>query len=403
MLSKKYEMELMLINWRKEASYKRLPQEEIKKIYDSLISKNAKILSNKWKRKEFVKNSFFLEKKNGYRTIYNCDGSGKYNVYFTNEIDDTKNIAEVTGTKAVSLFIEKFNEINGLNRKGFSQTFGTSEAEFKFCVPKQFYFKNLHYLDRVIKNVSAVDFCAHYPSCSLGDLPNANTAVKIKGIVNPSEKYPFAFYPVSGHCAEFKKFNTRAWHFSDFAPFLFTEEDLNKVEIDGEYTILMKRADKTFDKTLDFFYNKRKDCEIYKTVMNATIGMFHTKSYTEYKYAHIASIALSRANDKILRLANKIGLPNILQICVDGIIYKGKIEFGEKEKGLGKLYQEFTGKEIKARNINCYIVKDDDGKILKYKHGAFNLTKNDELISEENVKNYEDMYGWKKSTPLEGW
>lgn len=391
---------LKTINWTTEAVHKKITQEEMRKKYEALLSTGYKLIDNKNSRKNFTGKEFFLEKKNGYRNIYVMENE-KYNVYFTHELDDGKNSRErITGAKAVSLFFDKFNELNGCNKKGFNSFFGNSEEEIKKCVPKGFYFKNLEYQDRIIKNVSAVDFCSHYSSSAMGDLPDANHYIKLKGIQSPTPVYPFAFYPVSGNCSEYKKFNTRIWHFSDFEPFLC---DSNKIDFKKEYTILMKKSEKTLDKTFEWFYNRRKENENYKTVMNATIGMFHTKSYAAYRYAHIAAIAIARANQATLKLAEKIGINNILQICVDGIIYKGNENFGVYEKGLQKLHQEYAGAEIKIRGMNCYVVKNANGSVIKVKHGAFNANADNSEIVEENVKDYSDMYGWKRIDPLEGW
>lgn len=401
MLTNNFKRELKYINWNTEAYHEKISQAEMRKIYDGLLAKGAQLTASKTKRLDFSENTFFLEKVNGYRNIYLYDSDGKYKVFFANELDDDKNgNKRVTGCGAVHLFFEKFNEINGCKQKGFNGFFGSATEDVKNCVPKGFYFKNLAFKDRIIKNVSAVDFCSHYSSSAMGALPDANTSIRLSGIKSPTAEYPYAFYPLSGDCAEYKKFNTKFWHFSDFEPFLFDDKKKKKGK---EYTILMKKSVKTLDRTFSWFYNSRKENDSYKTVMNATIGMFHTKNYTSYHYAHIAAIAIARANKKMLDLAERIGIQNILQICVDGIIYKGKEEYGGTEKGLGKLFQEYTGETIKIRGMNCYIVKDKDGNVIKVKHGAYNANEDGSLIEESKVKDFSDMDGWKRLDPLAGW
>ena len=394
---------LKYIDWQKEATRKVLTWDEISALYEQ-IKLTGNQVNEKTLRAAYEVGDYYLERKGTQRRLYLFKENGCYEVYSTNMIDDEKNDVEnrLTGTKAIKLFFDKFRELENVGRKGFSGAFGTSENDILNCIPKEFYFVNMEKRDRLLKCYSSIDFCSHYPSSSLGDLPDANTAIKVKGYKTPNSEYPFAFYPTTGNFVEYKKVNTFMWKESIFAPWMFKNNKNGKIK-EEKYTILMKKSCKTLDKTFSWFYNRRKDKEEYKVVMNATIGMFHRKKYDSYKYAHIATVALARANQKILDLAEEIGYDNILQICVDGIIYRGKYEYGEKDKALGKIYQEFTNCDIKLRGMNCYIAKDKQGNVVKVRHGAFNKNSDGSDIEKEKVKDFNEMYQWIRLNPLEGW
>ena len=79
---------------------------------------------------------------------------------------------------------------------------------------------------------------------------------------------------------------------------------------------------------------------------------------------------------------------NILQIIVDGVIYKGKYKLGIDEKKLGKLHQELTDCEFRMRGTNQYIFMKN-GEFVDWGHSGFN----DNL--ETNC--LEDIEKWSKS------
>ena len=136
--------------------------------------------------------------------------------------------------------------------------------------------------------------------------------------------------------------------------------------------------------------------------MNATIGMMHKKQYNSYKYAHLAAVALCRANNKHLKMVEQIGRLNVAHVCVDGIIYKGKDIFAGAKKGLNLYEQEYFDAQIKISNTNCYIVKKDN-KVIKVRHGAFNYNLNMQRLEDviDQVKDFDEQYTWIKVVPKE--
>lgn len=303
--------------------------------------------------------------------------------YFTNPQDDTRNntimdLDDNPGSIAYKAVVQKFSEqYNGVTLK---KAFDTTEADYKFCVPKQFYWLNEKFKDKIILSASAVDYCSQYPSNLCGLMPDGHKRLEIKGRILPNKDYPFAFYLKTGTVAEFDidnnkiKYDTHNWINSKFSNSLFTEEQLNAIintSDSEEITILMKASKYKFDDIMKYFYSERKTNPIAKLVMNAFIGMLHTRSYTSHKYTHIAAISIARSNERMRELAENMACP--LHICVDGCIYLGPEEYGNHIKALLELNQEFTDCKFKYTQMNCYVAIDKEtNQVVKFKHGAFN-------------------------------
>lgn len=394
-----FKKQLNYINWKEEAEHIVLSQEEFSKLYKKLKKTSGKVISGKGKktlRSNYEPGDYRVEKIGVIKTIYLFADYGKYIRYTTNCSDDVKNNVKtrLTGPKAISTFIKKFNELNKIT---FNKAFGTVEDDIKSCIPKQFYYKNYGLLNKKLI-ASSIDACSHYPSNMKGLLPDSRTAISVKGYVSPTEEYPFAFYPDSGNVAEYGKYDTREW--ISTAMFYYMFDDPDRACKRDDKTILMKASKYQLDNVWEYFYEKRNDDPVNKLVMNATIGMMHMKKYTKYKYAHLVAIALARANDKHLKMMEEIGINNIIHVCVDGIIYKGTTEYGVHQKGLSLYEQEFTGCDVKVSNSNCYIAMKDN-KVVKAKHGAFNFNKDGTPIDLSKINNLDDQYNWIKLIPEE--
>lgn len=387
---------LKYIYWEKEAKKITVTQEEFAEIFKKVSANGNHIKTSKCIRMEYNAGDYRYEKQGIHRKLYVFVKNGDYRIYSTNAMDDNKNGFErVTGPKAISAFMDKYKDLKKTNSLGFSKAFGTVDETFKNCVPRSFYYQDINKLDRVIQNACSIDAGSHYPASMKGRLPNARTAVRVEGRAYPNEEYPFAFYPESGHSAEYKVYNTMSWNATDFG-FCFTFKRVKET-----YTILMKASEETLNDVWDYFYDRRKEDETAKAVMNCTIGMMHTKKYTSYRYAHLAAVAIARANSKHIEKASQIGLKNIIQICVDGIIYKGEKSYGEYTKTFGGYSQEFTGATIKVKGMNCYVVKDNYGKVIKVRHGAYNFNKDGTPIDETKITDFKDMDAWVRINPIE--
>ena len=380
------------VQW-KYANWINLNKDEMKdKIQFVKQFLNLKAKSNTNLNDWICNNTWFLEKRNeSYIRLY-IKENNEFFVYYTNFLDDNKNKNEYTGKEAIQLLEDKFKEINNI---GLLKAFGSVDESFKLNIPRQFYYVKKTHTNKIIDGISILDFSSHYPSCGSDILPDAHKTKKIDMLVPPTKEYPFAFYS-TGHIAIYNEFNTNDWINvnNSFMIYMLQEKVLTNKITDDTYTILMKASNYTLKETYEYFYNKRKEDEINKLVLNASIGYFHTKSYTTRKFAHLAAVIIARANNKMYNLAKKIGFKNILHICVDGIIYKGTKSFGFGE-GLGSLKQEFLNKSIYIKGCNQYIVSEykQYNHCLEVKHGGFDARyDNKDLEKADYIKDIDIYY-----------
>jgi len=301
---------------------------------------------------------------------------------------------------ALSSIKSKFRE---LTNKTFKQCFGTVEGKLERCVPKQLYWsKNEPYLG----NVSSVDFSSHYPASLCEILPDSHTAIVKSGTIKPTAEYPFAFYVKSGHLAIYKELDTHNWLFNRNLKLedLFRLKTIKKpdnikvfddtfkqyITPDEDETILMKPSKYTLKDVYQHFYDLRKVDPDAKLALNASIGQMHRKIYNRDKYAHLAAIAIARANQKILDLIIKIKFEDIIQIQVDGILYKGGQQYGIFDKYLGAPVQEVLNRPCRWDRLGVYMI--DLGDHMKVKCQGYNATTIG-IRPEESTK-FEDMDSW---------
>ena len=322
---------LLTINWTKEVIREKVTNDRFLEIYNNL-KKNRKEVKLSNNRLDFTKDTYALYRRKTNQDIlmiYLLENN-KYKCYLTNTYDDNKNKRDIyIGPRAYSLLSSKFKELNNVT---MNQAFGATQEEFKRCIPKQLCYFNKKFLNKEIL-YSSIDACSQYPASICGKLPDARTAVVKEGTIAPTADFPFAFYINSGHCAEYKVFDTHDWINEDqrLWQYLFrmrkTESWTLKQELtdDKDITILMKPSKYELTDVMTYFYNLKEqvsdhESEEYKNaklVMNAAIGMMHQKKYSTNKYAHLVAICLGRANQKILDTARKIGLNSIAQIVVE--------------------------------------------------------------------------------------
>lgn len=386
------------IDWRNEAEYITVSQDEIKQLLKDLAINRIQT-DSKCLRSEFTENTYGVLIKGDYISIFMKDHD-KYLVISSNAVDRNKNEKKLA-FRPDREFDSKFKEFNGLSLR---KAFGFVDKTIKRCIPKQFYYKTDS--TREFGHVSCIDASSQYPSGCLGKLPDSHTAVFYKGTIQPTAEYPFAFY-ASGHMAIYNELDTHTWVYSKFAENLFrlriNQDDYPLIicEPADDYTILMKASDYTMNDTWNYFYNLKKACKkdsdeylLAKLVMNACIGCWHRKDkekkaaftyddHGSYQLAHIVAVAIARGNQKILNKVDEIGYKRILHICVDGIIYKGTDKFGIDESKFGEFAQEFTDCKFRVLDYNVYAA-EKNGEPVKFKHGGFDLIHGHEI--DESIK-----------------
>lgn len=386
------------IDWYKTFPVKTVTPEEFREIYDRIREKGRKAKHVTKATDWIYDNMYYLsyKKTQKYMQLYVRE-DGKSIRYKTSSFDPNKKLGQ--GSNAIKRFNEKFSETYPElpKRTAMFTAYGNTEEEFKYCIPKQFYYIQSNLCGKELEHISSIDGTSSYPSNACGMLPDANTAVRYEGTVKPTKEYPFAFYLKSGFVAEYNKYDTHEWMKSRYCLNLFDDDHQGYVNPKDDITVLMKASNYTLDSIWEYFYERRKDDEQFKVVMNATIGNFHRKKYAKYKYAHLAAVIIARANDKHLKMIEKIGVNNIIHICVDGIIYKGNTVYGIDEKKLGTYYQEFTDCRFMMKKTNVYMAMKGN-EVVKYKHGGLN--RNIFGMEIEEPRCFEDMNLWTLYDPL---
>ena len=313
------------------------------------------------------------------------------------------------GTNALSLVKEKFKL---RTKTTFKKAFGTVDDRLLRCVPKQLYWSRTTPYKGL---VNSVDYSSHYPASLCGKLPDSSNAIELPGTIKPTAEYPFAFYINSGHMAIYKELDTHNWLFNN----KFGMKDLFRLKTmrknvddtfnpclspDEDITILMKASEQDLGEEYRYFYDIKNnyvpdtiEYEEAKLVLNASIGQMHRKLYTRDKYAHLAAVALARANQKMLNLTSKVNKEDILQIQVDGILYTGNAKIGVENKDLGLPVQEIYQKECRWDRIGVYMV--DMGGKFKIKYQGYDKISDGRNIEES--KSFDDMDLWINSRSIE--
>jgi len=398
------------IDWINESEVKIISNEDFVAKYN-LLDNKKRINSGKTLRLNWSEGSWCLEKRLGKYYILFLRTGGKYYRFQTNFKDNGKNDLYqdpetgkwyTGGQLAYEKESKRFEERTGVK---INKAFGTTDEEFKKCIPHQFYYVNTSWINnssytKVFNHISSTDFCSQYPTNLCGRMPNSKTAKTVKGRVAPDSKYPFAFYLKTGLCAEYEAFDMHDWFTSKYAYNILTKYQIEHYNTpdEEEVTVLMEASEYTFDEDMKYWYTYRKTDEIAKLIMVAFIGMLHTQSYNSHKYAHLAAITIARSNEKMRHLAEDVIKNNIIHICVDGCIYAGTKMYGVLEKKLGNLYQEFVDADVRITGQNTYVAQKF-GKVIKFKHGAFDARKDNKNI--EECEGFNDIDQWIRSPKTE--
>jgi len=380
-------------------------QDEYKRLMEELKpSKRLKLHTNNLKVHQFLPNNWITYDSRYTKDIVYIVVNRDYKLYgykcnvCVGHVDMDISHQAIPALRHVK---DKFSE---LTNSTFKTSFGTVEEEILRCVPKQLYWsQNESY--RGIAN--GIDISSHYPSQLCGILPDSHTAIRFKGTKSPTKEYPFAFYVKSGHLAIYKELDTHTWLFNRKLTIkdLFRlktvrsfDDTFHDIPYEEDETILMKASEHTLKEVMEYFYNIKEtyphdshEYEVAKLALNASIGQMHRKLYVRDKYAHLCAVCIARANQKMLNLLNIIS-EDIIQIQVDGIIYKEGKTYGINDKYLGANVQEFTNRPIRWDSLGNYMV--DMGGTFKIKCQGCNSMKDGRKPQESNC--FEDMDLWIK-------
>ena len=360
------------VDYRKEAIVAKLKKKELETLLEWLKANAYTVIKHTTLRAKIPEKSYSICYNDHIIKLTVYDGEHYY-WYTTNYSDDTKNLDTPNSFKK---FKAMFKKRTGTT---FLKAFGrTSQFYKKFC-PKPLYYINTKYpMCKWLDHICKEDFSSHYPWASVQLLPDATTSKTVDEYVKPTEEYPFAFYPDTGHVAIFGELDSHDW-----IKEVVTYSAKVKVktyyppdyEAKDKRTVLMKGSNFLIDAEVKHFYdikcNSKKDSIEYnnaKIFLLKFIGMLeqiNPRIYASYPFAHLAAVIKWRANVKMFRTLKEIGYNNIIQVCVDGIIHAGPA-LGNYTVALGELNIECLEGKFIQRGLNQYILKSDNFKEVKH-------------------------------------
>ena len=134
-----------------------------------------------------------------------------------------------------------------------------------------------------------------------------------------------------------------------------------------------------FKPLLEEIYYKRKEKEIYKHILNFSIGFMQSLGGCKAKYAILARDAINDNNSRVKKLAKELENKGriILLFNTDGIWYQGAIFHGEGEgEGLGEWHNDHINCIFRAKSAGAYEFIED-GIYYPIVRGVSNEAKSD--------------------------
>lgn len=229
--------------------------------------------------------------------------------------------------------------------------------------------------DDICLTVNKADVSFAYGSelCS-NKLPDLRSYVEKIGEVEPTEEYPFAFYPDSNNMAVYGEGNTFDWMKDKYA--VSARKAIKLAE--NTKTILFKSTDYQMGNIITELYKGRKKKPENKAIVNMTIGMLDREDLDDYNTIiawPIRAVIMFRCNQRILNychILENIGCVPVL-INTDSISWlhnsdtTGFEEVGAvREKALGKLIIEYEDCQMYIASVKTYQILDGEHVITKW-------------------------------------
>lgn len=143
-------------------------------------------------------------------------------------------------------------------------------------------------------------------------------------------------------------------------------EHANHIDFHSSYAAGLANSHPEFRETLNMIYERRKDNEEYKAILNFSIGFMQSINGCKAKFAHLSKDAIYDNNERIRKLAAKLDKLGRIVIAynTDGIWYSGKPYHGEGEgSGLGEWHND---------HIDCKFRMKSDGAYEFIENGIYN-------------------------------
>ena len=275
--------------------------------------------------------------------------------------------------------VSLFKAFSGLNYK-------KEYTDIKKCVITQ-----VDYVNETIANSKVIvnkcfksDLSSAYPAQLIKNLPTLHDCKRIKGRVEPTADYPFAFYIKSHHVKIYNELYTKDFENSKYYDKIYFST-LNKwkpndtINKDDDETILCKESQFSLKELFQQIYNDRNKNPEMKLYMNACIGYFHKNSNPIL--SHIAAVVLARCANEMIKRAEIIRKEGnlVLLINTDSIIWRGKqssVSVPKSEKEMGKFVIEYENIKVAISSVKAYQLETDNGIITRHSGLDKNISRN---------------------------
>lgn len=138
--------------------------------------------------------------------------------------------------------------------------------------------------------------------------------------------------------------------------------NVHHIDFHNSYPAGLVNTHKEFRGIIEELYEKRKQNEIYKAILNHSIGYMQSVKCCGAKWAHLSRDAINDNNRRIRDLAKKLKESGriILSYNTDGIWYSGEVFHGNGEgKRLGEWENDHINCKWRAKSAGSYEFIED--------------------------------------------
>lgn len=144
------------------------------------------------------------------------------------------------------------------------------------------------------------------------------------------------------------------------ASFMFKDlvfENVHHIDFHNSYPAGLVNTHPEFKEVITELYEKRKQNEIYKAILNHSIGYMQSVKCCNAKWAHLSRDAINDNNKRLRDLAERLRTSGriIISYNTDGIWYQGEEYHGEGEgKALGQWENDHFNCTFRAKSAGSY-------------------------------------------------
>lgn len=157
----------------------------------------------------------------------------------------------------------------------------------------------------------------------------------------------------------------------------FIFKKAHHIDFHNSYPAGLCNTHPEFKPVVSYLYAKRKENEIYKAILNYSIGFMQSLGGCGARWAHLSRDAIKDNNDRIRDMAARLRAAgnHILSFNTDGIWYIGNIYHGEGEgSNLGQWENDHINCQWRCKSAGAYEFIEDN-KYTPVVRGYTNLDK----------------------------